>query len=202
MSKTALLFPGQASQYVGMAKDIYDRSADVRQMYQFASDLIKADIAQLSFEGPADELKRTRFTQPAILLHSLSVLTVLGDNLPEFGFAAGHSLGEYGALAAAGAMSYREAIAAVVQRAALMEEACQASPGTMAAIMGLTAEQVADVCTRASATGVVVAANFNSENQIVISGEIAAVKKQRSWPERQGHVGLLCWKWAELFIRH
>lgn len=177
MSKTALLFPGQASQYVGMAKEIYDRSPDVRQMYQFASDLIKADIARLSFDGPADELKQTRFTQPAILLHSLSVLTVLGDSLPAFDFAAGHSLGEYGALVVAGAMSYEDAIAAVVRRSELMEEACQANPGTMAAIMGLTIEQVSEVCTKASATGVVVAANFNSGNQIVVSGEVEAVKK-------------------------
>ncbi|MEW5796109.1 MAG: ACP S-malonyltransferase [Candidatus Zixiibacteriota bacterium] len=177
MSKTALFFPGQASQYVGMAKDLYESSAEVRQLYELASGEISADIARLSFEGPADQLKKTRFTQPAILLHSLAVLRILGDDLPDFDFAAGHSLGEYGALAVTGALSFEDAIRAVVKRAALMEEACVKNPGTMAATMGLTPEQVQKVCDDAASAGVVVPANFNSEGQIVISGEIAAVDK-------------------------
>ena len=177
MSKTALLFPGQASQYVGMARDLYEHSEEVRDLYSMASDEIGVDIARLSFEGPAGELTRTRFTQPAILLHSLSVLTILGDSAPEFDFAAGHSLGEYGALAAAGALSFEDAIKAVVKRAALMEEACQQNPGTMAATMGLTVEQVSQVCETASADGVVVPANFNSGAQIVVSGTVGGVEK-------------------------
>lgn len=177
MSKTVLFFPGQASQYVGMAKDLYENSAEVRHLYQLASDEMSVDIARLSFEGPADELKRTRFTQPAILLHSLAVLKILGDDLPEFDYAAGHSLGEYGALAVTGALSFDDAIRAVVKRAALMEDACQKNPGTMAATMGLTPEQVQKICDEASPVGVVVPANFNSEGQIVISGDIAAVEK-------------------------
>jgi [acyl-carrier-protein] S-malonyltransferase len=177
MSKTVLFFPGQASQYVGMAKDLYDDSADVRQMYELASDEIGEDIARLSFEGPADELKRTRFTQPAILLHSLAVLKLLGDDCPEFDYAAGHSLGEYGALAVAGALSFEDAIKAVVRRAYLMEQACQQNPGTMAATMGLSVDQVEQVCRDASADGVVVPANFNSKAQIVVSGSVPAVEK-------------------------
>ena len=124
MSKTALIFPGQASQYVGMGKDLYDSSAEVRKLYDLASSELGADIARLSFEGPAEELTRTRFTQPAILLHSLAVLTVLGDRIPEYDFAAGHSLGEYVAWAVAGAISYEDAVRAVVRRATLMEQAC------------------------------------------------------------------------------
>ena len=177
MSKTVLFFPGQASQYVGMARDLHESSAEVRHLYELASDEMKVDIACLSFEGPAEELKRTRFTQPAILLHSLAVLKILGDALPEFDFAAGHSLGEYGALAVTGAFSYDDAVRAVVKRAALMEDACVRNPGTMAATMGLTPEQVQKVCDDASPYGVVVPANYNSEGQIVISGDIAAVEK-------------------------
>ncbi|MBD3258839.1 ACP S-malonyltransferase [candidate division GN15 bacterium] len=186
MSKTALLFPGQASQYVGMAKDLYDNSEDVRKMYRMASDVMGVDIAKLSFEGPAEELKRTRFTQPGILLHSLAVLTILGDRLPDFDYAAGHSLGEYGALAVTGALSYEDAVKAVVRRAELMEEACQKNPGTMAATMGLSVEQVSQVCESASAAGVVVPANFNSNAQTVVSGSIVGVEKAVELAKEQG----------------
>ncbi len=177
MSKTALLFPGQASQYVGMGKDLYESSDKVRALYKMASEEIGADIAAISFEGPAEELKRTRFTQPAILLHALSILTVMGDRLPSFDYACGHSLGEYAALAVTGAMSFEDAIRAVVKRASLMEEACQANPGTMAAIMGLDSTQVEDICRVASEKGVVIPANFNSAIQIAISGAVPSVEQ-------------------------
>jgi [acyl-carrier-protein] S-malonyltransferase len=177
MTKTALFFPGQASQYVGMGKDLYDASDKVRRLYDLAGDEMGADLARISFEGPAEELKRTRFTQPAILLHALAVLTVLDDKLPRFDYACGHSLGEYAALAVTGAMTYEDAIRAVVKRAALMEEACQANPGTMAAIVGLDSEQVEEICRRASDKGVVIPANFNSANQIAISGAVASVEE-------------------------
>jgi [acyl-carrier-protein] S-malonyltransferase len=186
MSKTALFFPGQASQYVGMAKDLYDYLPAVRDLYDFASKEMSADIAKLSFEGPAEELKRTRYTQPAILLHSLAVLEILGDNVPEFDFAAGHSLGEYGALAVTGALSQEDAVRAVVRRAALMEEACQNNPGTMAATMGLTPEQAQEVCDRAADSGIVVPANFNSQAQIVLSGDIPAVEKAAELAKEAG----------------
>lgn len=146
-------------------------------MYELASDEIGADIARISFDGPAEELKQTRFTQPAILLHSLAVLKIIGDDLEPFDFAAGHSLGEYGALAVTGALSHEDAIRAVVKRAALMEAACVKNPGTMAATMGLTPEQAQQVCDDAAAAGVVVPANFNSSAQIVLSGDVKAVEK-------------------------
>jgi len=177
MSKTVLFFPGQASQYVGMGRDLYEYSAEVRDLYKLASEEMNYDIAKLSFEGPAEELKKTRFTQPAILLHSLSVLKIMGEALPPFDFAAGHSLGEYGALTVTGAMTFEQAIKAVVRRAALMEEACVARPGTMAAIMGLDASKTEDICKLASTTGIVIPANYNSRIQIAISGEIVGVEK-------------------------
>ena len=170
------MFPGQASQYVGMAKDLYAHSDDVKALYKMCSNEIGEDIAKLSFEGPVEKLKQTRFTQPAILLHSLAVLKILKSALPKFDFTCGHSLGEYGALSVSGALSFEDAIKAVVKRSSLMEVSCRKNPGTMAAIIGLDEKQVEQVCKDASKSGVVVPANFNSKNQIVISGEIEAVK--------------------------
>ncbi len=177
MSKTVLFFPGQASQYVGMGRDLYDYSPAVRELYELAAKEMGFDIARLSFDGPAEQLKQTRYTQPAILLHSLAALTVLGDELPPYDFAAGHSLGEYGALAVTGAMTFEQAIKAVVKRAALMETACREKPGTMAAIMGLDADQTEQICSAASTDGVVIPANYNSAVQIAISGEVVSVEK-------------------------
>lgn len=162
---------------MGMGKDLFESSAEVRQLYQLASDELHVDLAKLSFEGPAEQLKQTRFTQPAILTHSLAVLTILRNDLPPFDFAAGHSLGEYGALAATGALAFEDALKAVVRRAALMEEACVAQPGTMAALLGMTEDQVKAVCEKAGHAGVVVPANFNSAAQIAISGSLAGVEE-------------------------
>ena len=177
MDKTVLLFPGQASQYVGMGKDLFEASAEVRRLYELAGNEIGENIAELSFNGPSEQLRRTRFTQPAILLHSLALLTMLKEQAVAFDYAAGHSLGEYGALAACGALSFDDAIRAVVKRSTLMEEACAQNPGTMAAVMGLTSEQVDEVCAESQSAGVVVPANYNSDSQIVVSGSLSGVEK-------------------------
>jgi len=177
MNKAAVIFPGQASQYVGMGKDLYEASADVRKLYELASDEIGENIARLSFEGPSEKLTETRFTQPAILLHSLAVLRILGENMPPAAVTAGHSLGEYGSLVLAGILDFETAVRAVVKRSALMEAACRENPGTMAAIMGLAEDKIAEVCRMAQAAGVVVPANFNSSIQTVISGSRSGVEE-------------------------
>jgi [acyl-carrier-protein] S-malonyltransferase len=186
MNKVAVVFPGQASQYVGMGKDLYDASEEVRKLYDIASQHIGEDIAKISFEGPAETLKQTRFTQPAILLHSLAVLTIMKDQLPEVEVTAGHSLGEYGALALAGVMNFENAVKAVARRANLMEEACQKNPSTMAAVMGLDETTINDICKKASSEGVVVPANFNSGVQIVISGTSAGVERACEYCKEAG----------------
>jgi [acyl-carrier-protein] S-malonyltransferase len=186
MNKIAIVFPGQASQYVGMGKDLYDANPDVRTLYDMTSNEIGEDIARLSFEGPAGRLKETRFTQPAILLHSLAVLTIMKDSLPPAALTAGHSLGEYGALALAGVLDYKIAVKAVVKRATLMEAACRRNIGTMAAIIGLEDEKITAICKTASEKGIVVPANFNASNQIVISGSVTGVEEACRLCREQG----------------
>ncbi len=177
MNKIAYIFPGQASQYVGMGQELFDKSDRVRSLYDQASELLGEDLAKISFKGPAEKLKQTKFTQPAILIHSLALLEILGDNLPRPVFAAGHSLGEYTALVCCGSLSFEDAVTAICTRARLMEEACVNNPGAMAAILALSDEKLDEVCRAASAKGVITVANLNSSIQAVVSGELAAVEE-------------------------
>lgn len=178
-STVALLFPGQASQKVGMGKDLVESFDEARAVFEGAAKTLGFDLPRLCFEGPQDELTETRNAQPAILLHSLAVSRVLrarADLRPAF--VAGHSLGEFSAAAAAGALADEDALRVVRRRGELMWEAGTRVPGTMAAVMGLTPEHIEEVCARVSAQrqGVVVLANLNSEAQSVISGDVEAVE--------------------------
>jgi len=177
MNNTAFIFPGQASQYVGMGRDLFESSAAVRELYGAASRILEYDLAKICFEGPVEKLTETVYTQPAILVHSLAVLLELGyrDNPPAF--VAGHSLGEYSALACAGVLSFEDAIFAVRERSRLMQSACQAADGTMAALLGCEGEDLEGLLKEAGQEGVIQAANFNSLGQVAISGERPAVEK-------------------------
>ncbi len=159
-----------------MGRELHLKSDRVKSFYAQASDLLGDDLARISFDGPAETLKQTIFTQPAILIHSLALLEIAGDNLPPHDYAAGHSLGEYSALVSCGAMSPEDAITAVCTRAKLMEDACRANPGTMAAILALPEDKLDEVCRTAAAKGVVTKANINSSMQVAVSGETAAVE--------------------------
>ncbi|MFQ5510561.1 MAG: ACP S-malonyltransferase [Candidatus Krumholzibacteriia bacterium] len=172
-----MLFPGQASQYVGMGKDYYDRFSEVRGLYKDANRTLGFDIADLSFAGDLEELTLTHNAQPAILLHSLAVLGVLERSGFRARVVAGHSLGEFSALVSAGWFRPMDALAIVRRRGELMYEAGLEEPGTMAAVIGLDEEAVRDVVEEASQAGVVVIANHNSPAQFAVSGEVPAVEK-------------------------
>ena len=168
----AYVFPGQGSQFPGMAKDLYDNNPVAHQMLERANEILGFRITDIMFEGTADDLKQTKVTQPAIFLHSVVLAKCLDDFQPDM--VAGHSLGEFSALVAAGAMDFEEGLKLVSIRARAMQKACEMQPGTMAAIIALPAATVEEVC--AECEGVVVAANYNCNGQIVISGEKAAVE--------------------------
>jgi [acyl-carrier-protein] S-malonyltransferase len=170
-----MLFPGQGSQFVGMGKDYYDAFGEARALYHDANAELGFDITALSFAGDMEELTRTRNAQPAILLHSLVVLAVLRERGIEPGIVAGHSLGEFSALVAAGFFRPMDALRIVRRRGELMYDAGVARPGTMAAIIGLD-ESAVEACLR-EAGGVVVVANYNSPSQLAISGDVEAVER-------------------------
>ena len=168
----AYVFPGQGSQFPGMAKDLYDNNPVAREMLERANDILGFRITDIMFDGTADDLKQTKVTQPAIFLHSVVLAKCLPDFKPDM--VAGHSLGEFSALVAAGAMDFEEGVKLVSIRAKAMQKACEKQPGTMAAIIALPTETVESIC--AETEGIVVAANYNCSGQIVISGEKEAVE--------------------------
>ena len=167
----AFVFPGQGSQFPGMCKDLYDAHAEAREMFQAADRLLGFSLTDVMFNGTADDLKQTKVTQPAVFLHSVVAQRLMTIEKPDM--VAGHSLGEFSALVACGALRFEDALLLVSARAQAMQAACEANPGTMAAVLGLDDEKVVEICKKTS--GVVVAANFNNPGQIVISGEVEAV---------------------------
>ncbi|MFV0505246.1 MAG: ACP S-malonyltransferase [Bacteroidales bacterium] len=167
----AFVFPGQGAQYSGMGKDMYDNSTIAKGLFEKANEILGFEITKTMFEGSAEELKQTKVTQPAIFLHSSILALTMDDFAPDM--VAGHSLGEFSALVANKAMKFEDALRLVSQRALAMQEACEAKPSTMAAILGLDDKVVEKVCNDIS--GIVVAANYNSPGQLVISGEIVAI---------------------------
>jgi len=170
----AFVFPGQGAQYVGMGKDLYENSALAKELFEKANDILGFRITDLMFEGTDEDLKQTKVTQPAIFLHSVILAKTLGETFkPEM--TAGHSLGEFSALVAAGAMNFEDGLKLVSQRAQAMQKACEVEPSTMAAIVGMEDAAVEEVC--ASIAEVVVPANYNCPGQLVISGSIAGIDK-------------------------
>ncbi|MGJ5641840.1 ACP S-malonyltransferase [Formosa sp. S-31] len=170
----AYIFPGQGAQFTGMGLDLYENSTLAQELFEKANEILGFSITDIMFEGSAEDLKQTKVTQPAIFLHSVILAKTLGDSFkPDM--VAGHSLGEFSALVAAGALTFEDALKLVSQRAQAMQKACEISPSTMAAVLGLEDKVVEDVC--AEIEGVVVAANYNCPGQLVISGEVEAVEK-------------------------
>ena len=165
------MFPGQGSQFPGMAKELYETNPTAREMFDRANEILGFDITEIMFNGTAEDLKQTKVTQPAVFLHSV----ILAKCSPYFkpDMVAGHSLGEFSALTAAGALDFEDGLRLVSIRAHAMQKACEANPGTMAAILALPAETIEAVC--AEVDGIVVPANYNCEGQIVISGAVDAV---------------------------
>ena len=170
MSK-AYIFPGQGSQFPGMGKALYERSAEARELMDRANEILGFPITDIMFGEDAETLKATRVTQPAIFIHSVVLALCSGLETPAM--VAGHSLGEFSALAAAGAMDFEDALKLVAVRASAMQKCCEQVPGTMAAIIKLPTETIEEIC--ASCTGIVVPANYNCDGQVVISGEAEAV---------------------------
>lgn len=174
--KTAYIFPGQGSQFPGMAEHLYNENAEARAMFDKANEILGFDITEIMFRGTAEQLKQTDVTQPAIFLHSVILAKCLPDFNPDM--VAGHSLGEFSALVAAGALDFEDGLRLVATRAKAMQKACELQPGTMAAVLMLASEKIEEICEEINSggNGVVVAANYNCEGQVVISGSREAVE--------------------------
>jgi [acyl-carrier-protein] S-malonyltransferase len=182
----AFLFPGQGSQIVGMGKELFEKHAVARQTFEEADDVLGYKVSQICFEGPEDQLRLTEITQPAILTVSVAALRVLETRLPKPSYVAGHSLGEYSAHVAAGTISFADAVRTVRHRGKYMQEAVPVGVGTMAAILGMVPEKVATVCDDAAQGEVCEPANINSPEQIVISGNTAAVERATQLADERG----------------
>ncbi|WP_298532836.1 ACP S-malonyltransferase [uncultured Algibacter sp.] len=170
----AYIFPGQGAQFSGMGLDLYENSQLAQDLFEKANDILEFNITDTMFEGSADDLKETKVTQPAIFLHSVILAKTLGDSFkPDM--VAGHSLGEFSALVANGALNFEDGLKLVSQRALAMQKACELQPSTMAAVLGLEDDIVEKVCSITE--GIVVAANYNCPGQLVISGEVEAINK-------------------------
>lgn len=171
----AFVFPGQGAQFVGMGKDLYDNNPLAKELFDKADEILGFSITNVMFNGTDEELKQTKVTQPAVFLHSVVSALCLGDGFNP-SMVAGHSLGEFSALVAAGALSFEDGLKLVSARAIAMQKACEAAPGTMAAVIGLPDETIEKVCAEVSNDGeVVVAANYNCPGQLVISGTVAGI---------------------------
>ena len=180
----AYIFPGQGAQYPGMAKELYENSEQARQIMEQANDILGFRLTDIMFEGSEEELKQTRVTQPAIFLHSVASFKTRSSDMPKPSAVAGHSLGEFSALVAAGVLDLESGIQLVSQRAEAMQKACELQDSTMAAIVGMEDEVVENICE--AADGIVVAANYNCPGQLVISGEKEAVLAAVAECEKQG----------------